>query len=396
MRVAHYPAIFYLFMVCCLGFHCATAQQQGDSQVRFLHDKVTDKVNIIADNDTPAAQTVRLEFSLLENLRPVGNTKLPITLLIPPNVKNHPLIALERVNRGKAFKYSYKWSTALGDAFSAFHDDNHLYYFPFPHGTKYMVTQEFYGKISHHEPGTFFAVDFEMPEGDTICAARKGKVIRVRENYTEGGRDPELKSKANIVIILHDDGTLGEYGHIKHNGVLVEVGQSVKAGQPIAQAGNTGFSNGAHLDFKVSIPSANGKIRSLPIRFRGKEGTATRVSRGTYYYSYHENGEPFDAFLGTSITNQTFANHRAKVPYQGNKLDLRREKYDGTFVFYVRNYDNQPKTATFTLKKSENIKPSFSLPYSIKVGPMEERYFLFLRPSNAADRWNYDYNVNWK
>ena len=54
-------------------------------------------------------------------------------------------------------------------------------------------------------------------------------------------------------MIKHADDTFGVYWHMKHNGVLVKVGDKVKQGDDIARSGNTGNSSGPHLHFDVRI-----------------------------------------------------------------------------------------------------------------------------------------------
>lgn len=54
------------------------------------------------------------------------------------------------------------------------------------------------------------------------------------------------------VRVRHDDGTISVYGHI--DSYAVSVGQSVSAGQQIAEMGNRGQSTGPHLHIEISTP----------------------------------------------------------------------------------------------------------------------------------------------
>lgn len=55
----------------------------------------------------------------------------------------------------------------------------------------------------------------------------------------------------NYVVVNHGDGVLTYYAHLSN--ITVSVGQSVQQGQVIGQAGNTGYSFGAHLHFGLMI-----------------------------------------------------------------------------------------------------------------------------------------------
>lgn len=63
------------------------------------------------------------------------------------------------------------------------------------------------------------------------------------------------------VRVRHDDGTVTVYGHISES--HVRVGQSVSAGDVIADVGNEGRSTGPHLHFEVITPGGT-KINPRP------------------------------------------------------------------------------------------------------------------------------------
>jgi murein DD-endopeptidase MepM/ murein hydrolase activator NlpD len=77
--------------------------------------------------------------------------------------------------------------------------------------------------------------------------------------------------RANYVRILHNDGTMALYAHLKTDGVLVRAGQPVRKGDTIGLSGNTGFSAGPHLHFVVQV-NRGMSLESIPFRMFGPHG----------------------------------------------------------------------------------------------------------------------------
>ncbi|ODA89630.1 cell wall-binding protein [Leifsonia xyli subsp. xyli] len=95
-------------------------------------------------------------------------------------------------------------------------------------------------------------IDIGASCGAPIYAAHGGTVIYAGPNGTYG----------NFVLLDHGGGVQSGYAHIQNGGILVGIGQSVSAGQPLARVGTTGASTGCHLHFEVSV---NGeKIDGIP------------------------------------------------------------------------------------------------------------------------------------
>lgn len=143
-------------------------------------------------------------------------------------------------------------------------DATYIYALPFQKGTKVYLVQAYDSKFSHRGEN---ALDFKIKEGTLVCAAREGKIIAARSDSEKGGLKPENLSDGNYISIQHIDGSVAHYWHLKQDGVLVAVGDTVTIGQPIGYSGNTGYSAFPHLHFEVV---QNGS--QLPTRFKTKRG----------------------------------------------------------------------------------------------------------------------------
>ena len=136
----------------------------------------------------------------------------------------------------------------------------------------FRIDQGFGGSFSHDDPQNRYAVDFAADIGTPVLAARDGVVMQVENDFAKAGLSREkYGGRANFIRILHDDGTMALYAHLREEGALVRVGQRVRAGQMIGLSGNTGFTTGPHLHFVVQV-NRGMKLESLPFHMRGPDG----------------------------------------------------------------------------------------------------------------------------
>ncbi|MDQ3161205.1 MAG: M23 family metallopeptidase [Pseudomonadota bacterium] len=131
------------------------------------------------------------------------------------------------------------------------------------------IDQGFDGTFSHGDEQNRYALDFAADIGTPVITARAGTVMQVESDFSKAGLKRETYGgRANFVRILHDDGTMALYAHLKIGGVLARVGQRVQAGQQIGLSGNTGFTTGPHLHFAVQV-NRGMRLVSIPFRMRG-------------------------------------------------------------------------------------------------------------------------------
>ena len=126
--------------------------------------------------------------------------------------------------------------------------DLYIYDLPFQNGAEHKVVQGYGGRFSHENKA---ALDFQMPEGTPVYAARGGTIYSYKDDSNEGGPFTNEK-KANFIIIRHDDGSFGCYWHLEKNGVAVKKG-TVAKGQLIGYSGSTGLVLRPHLHFAVKL-----------------------------------------------------------------------------------------------------------------------------------------------
>ncbi|KRD72791.1 hypothetical protein ASE43_19115 [Lysobacter sp. Root983] len=143
----------------------------------------------------------------------------------------------------------------------------------------FRIDQGYGGQFSHSDPENRYAVDFAAQIGTPVLAAREGVVMQVESDFDKAGLNREkYGGRANFVRIVHDDGSMALYAHLKADGALVRVGQRVRAGQQIGLSGNTGFTTGPHLHFAIQV-NRGMRLESIPFRMTGPAGPL-RISGG--------------------------------------------------------------------------------------------------------------------
>lgn len=128
-----------------------------------------------------------------------------------------------------------------------------------PFQQAYTVGSRGFGQQYHpiyHEWRMHNGQDMAAPEGTQIFAACNGAVIFTGMSGGAG----------NLTAIDCGGGVQTRYMH--QSRITVNVGQPVKAGDPIGLVGNTGASTGAHLHFEVVI----GGTAVDPVPFMARQG----------------------------------------------------------------------------------------------------------------------------
>jgi murein DD-endopeptidase MepM/ murein hydrolase activator NlpD len=191
-------------------------------------------------------------------------------------------------NDGGARMAGAAWSATMSRAdiqvgrIDADHDDAYLYRLPYGADVSFPIIQGYDAKLSHRGAERF-TLDFGMPVGTSVHAARDGVVVLVEDSHDTGCPREECGRLANFVVVLHSDGTTGEYFHLERDSVRLRVGDRVARGQQLARSGNTGFSTAPHLHFGVYRTGRDRSTMSLAVRFQTRGGAIGAPRSGAHY-----------------------------------------------------------------------------------------------------------------
>ncbi|CAN5336408.1 peptidoglycan DD-metalloendopeptidase family protein [soil metagenome] len=261
----------------------ALATRAQNPDVAVHSEKTADGASrLIVDNRYVAPVEILLELTGRVGVSPDVPDR--VRTVVPPSTRQTVLEVYPREPRiNWSFGYDFRYMPGNPDAV---HDPPVPYRAPFTPATSFTVSQAYPSAFSHQDEENRYAVDFAMPIGTPVYAAREGLVMEVAGQFFESGMDPaEHGSRANLVRVLHADGTMAIYAHLNWESVRVVPGAQVHRGQYIADSGNTGFSTGPHLHFVVQR-NAGFSLVSVPVKFAAGDGAAVTPRTGAELAAY--------------------------------------------------------------------------------------------------------------
>jgi len=158
-------------------------------------------------------------------------------------------------------------------------DSSFIYHLPYEENKSHLLVQGYFSSYTHKNRA---ALDFKMKKGTKICAVRDGIVLRIKEDGDKGGSNTKYRPFGNFVVIQHADSSRTGYWHLQFNGVMVNVGDTVKQGQVIGLSGKTGYTYFPHLHFIVWKSDGKGLWTQIGTRF--KTHTGIRYLRPFRFY----------------------------------------------------------------------------------------------------------------
>lgn len=127
--------------------------------------------------------------------------------------------------------------------------------------------------------------------GQSVVAPAGGKVVLVRDDMPDQapGQPPDDQALAgeptrvagNVIVIAHGYGEFSYLAHLQHGSVRVQVGQTVKRGQPVAAVGNSGYSPGPHLHYHLQNGPNLFVDQGMPVLFSDFVAVGDLVQQAT-------------------------------------------------------------------------------------------------------------------
>ncbi|MFK8030169.1 MAG: peptidoglycan DD-metalloendopeptidase family protein [Gammaproteobacteria bacterium] len=249
-------------------------------EVILKQTKIEGGTRLTATNEWHCPMEVFIDFEKVRNLD--KEMTRDFTVVLEPD-STITLFDYYPIDVTKTYSYEMEYRYIAGDPTKS--PDRYVYALPFAKGTHFEVTQAYPSKATHTDVTSKYAVDFAMPEGTPVYSVRDGTVYATAyDNYAGGTNRERDLPKANVVRIVHDDGTIAVYAHLSWNAIRVKPGQKVRRGQYIADSGNTGFSSGPHLHFALLV-NRGMRIESLPLVFEGPGGKPVEPKTGETLYN---------------------------------------------------------------------------------------------------------------
>lgn len=269
----------YTFSVLFTLLVTAVAFSQDYLNVDFY--KITDGYVIFADNHELSPVSVQVDLDLKNMKSTEGNNKI---FVIPAQVTNYEITRVKIIDSRKASKFHVNTLAGLGDHTQKEYDYDYPYDLPYDSNVTHKVVQGYNGQLSHKHQ---HALDFNIPSGGRILAARNGVVVDVEDRNSKSCGHPKCNKYNNYVRIYHSDGTFAEYTHIKRGSAKIRKGDTVAQGQHIASSGNVGWATGAHLHFEVFLMNMDKKV-TVPTKFRIAQGMPPQelIEKKSYKKNY--------------------------------------------------------------------------------------------------------------
>src|SRR5688572_6493130 len=184
------------------------SESAAPPEVTVIRRTVDGQLELVVDNGCFCPVEVALQLFEPRNLVAPHE---PAMRVIVPARRQTVVLKLPALDAEQPMTVGYQYLAVLGDPGSE-HAATEPYRAPFALARSFRITQAAPARVTHRDASSFEAVDIEMPIGTQVYAARGGTVIEVASRFFEGGVD--RVRDANVIRVLHPDGTMGVYAHL--------------------------------------------------------------------------------------------------------------------------------------------------------------------------------------
>ena len=268
-----------VFVITCLSASSSIAQS---GLISVENENNPDgSISIYANNLANCKYTVKLNFNSLSGFNNMAGLN---PLIANINGGRTQIIKLtpDQNAGGRSLNYSYTYYPGI--AFRKAPNNYAHYILPITAGKTTLVTKvtSLSTIISQKQDANFYAQGFTYNLGDTICATRAGIVYNINDQLKQGeGGNTVFTDSRNKIYIQHKDGTLGFYSILAPINCLVQNGDFVTPGQPIAIFNKAAekytllFSTHYLDEGKIRVENARDYLIALPTYYYLNENALT-------------------------------------------------------------------------------------------------------------------------
>ncbi len=246
-----------LFIILLSNVSISKGQSQYPLRKVYAVEKGDGTVCILAENHGSMPFTTLVRAKLI-NMR--SDTPLPLRKIILPSANTFLLATLTPTANEHSYKYTYNNLDGVYTGHPP--DTSYVYRLPYSIPDSHILPQ----KIKDNEQknknlaSIRYLYNIQLPVHTPICAARAGTVVAVKQEAKNS-----KTINANLVFIMHDDGSYSSYENIGKGSVVGRVGRPVNAGDTIAYFEEN--KNNPYFWFCVQYP-ADSLTVTVPVTFR--------------------------------------------------------------------------------------------------------------------------------
>lgn len=224
------------YFVCLLVLLGLSLKSHSQSDLRVFSEPDGFKKNsirLMAEKTKPGSITCIVTFNQLMGYScSEGGDNFTVTI---SNSNSQQIATLTPIENAPSYSLSYSYRSYKGKNISKL-DSLYPYLLPRTPGKSIRTSGTFFlGDLMGKSNSEFYAMGFQYSLGDTICATRGGIMYEAFDKAEPRNKGEVYNSKTrNNIYVEHNDGTISRYSILSSIKLLVQVGDKVIPGQPLA------------------------------------------------------------------------------------------------------------------------------------------------------------------